>query len=147
MTSDGIVAKLTPILRSGDRVLLLRADIAPGALPAALAAAGAEVEDVAAYRTVPDLAGREAALRLLAAGQIDVVTLTSGSTVRNLVAALDGQRALLERPLLACIGPVTAEAARDLGLRVDLVAPIHTIDGLIEALVQRFAPEPREVAP
>lgn len=42
-------------------------------------------------------------------------------------------------PVVACIGPVTADTARHLGLRVDVVAEVHTIDGLVDALVARGA--------
>jgi uroporphyrinogen III methyltransferase/synthase len=49
---------------------------------------------------------------------------------------------LLTRPLIACIGPITAETARDLGLRVDVEAAEHTVEGLVTAvlaLVEREA--------
>jgi uroporphyrinogen-III synthase len=38
-------------------------------------------------------------------------------------------------PVIACIGPVTAQTARDLGLHPRIEASTFTIDGLIEALV------------
>jgi len=71
---------------------------------------------------------------LLEQCRIDVVTLTSSSTVRNLVDGLGDRRELLDGVALACIGPVTAATARELGLGVDLVADEHTIDGLARAL-------------
>jgi uroporphyrinogen III methyltransferase/synthase len=141
-TSEGVSAALGPLLSASSRVLLPRADIAPPALAEALAATGARVESVTAYRTVPERAGRETVRRLLERGEIDVVTFTSSSTVGNLVEGLEGAAALLARPLVACIGPVTAATARRLGLEVDLVAETHTIDGLIAALVARLAPDP-----
>ena len=49
--------------------------------------------------------------------------------------ALDGDVALLSPLTVACIGPTTAATARQLGVRVDVVAPEHTIDGLVDALV------------
>ena len=70
---------------------------------------------------------------------VDVVTFTSSSTVRNLVEMLDGDRAALESSFIACIGPVTADTCRDLGLRVDLQATEHTVEGLVDALTSHFA--------
>ena len=35
---------------------------------------------------------------------------------------------------VACIGPVTAEATKKLGIHVDIVARTHTIDDLVEAI-------------
>ena len=71
---------------------------------------------------------------------VDVVTFTSSSTVRNLVEMLDGDRAALEASFIACIGPVTSATARELGLRVDLEATKHTVEGPVDALISHFAP-------
>ncbi|MBI4491839.1 MAG: uroporphyrinogen-III C-methyltransferase [Chloroflexi bacterium] len=120
---------------AGQRVLLARADIAPPDLARGLEALGAEVRNVVAYRTVAQPADDDVPRAALAEGRVDVVTCTSSSTVRNLVQALNGRTDLLERPMLACIGPVTARTARELGLRVDVEASVHTIEGLVEALV------------
>jgi uroporphyrinogen III methyltransferase/synthase len=148
-TSDAIASELAPSIRSGDRILLLRADVAPPALADSLASLDAAVENVTAYRTLPDTRGREEVRQLLRDNRIDVVTFTSSSTVRNLVDALEGDTGLLARPLIACIGPVTAATAAELGLGVELVATEHTVGGLIEALVQRLAQpaQPLEVSP
>lgn len=120
----------------GQRVLLPRADIARPALAARLRAAGAEVDEVVAYRTVrPE--GLEARLREALAGA-NVVAFTSSSTVRNLVEALGHGEAAqaLAGVAVACIGPVTAQTARELGLEPAVVAEEYTIEGLLEALVR-----------
>jgi len=118
---------------AGKRVLLPRAEQARDVLPNGLRAAGATVDVVVAYRTElpPDAPG----LRALEAGEIDVVTLTSSSTARNLVALASGRVDLINRARVACIGPITAATAHELGLRVDLVAEEHSIPGLVAALV------------
>ena len=72
---------------------------------------------------------------MLIENQIDAVTFTSSSTVRNLVALL-GDVEPLRGALIACIGPITAGTAREMGLRVDMVAEEYTIDGLIEVLIR-----------
>jgi uroporphyrinogen III methyltransferase/synthase len=68
-----------------------------------------------------------------------VATFTSSSTVRNLAsmvrdAGLEFPDALAQAKV-ACIGPITAATARELGLQVDLVAGEYTIDGLVDALL------------
>ncbi len=115
---------------AGKRVLLPRADIARPALAKGLRAMGAAVDEVAAYYTVLGQPS-PAAFDALRAG-VDVITFTSSSTVRNFLALTEGLD--YGDPLVACIGPVTADTARELGLRVDVVAEEYTIDGLLDAL-------------
>ena len=70
---------------------------------------------------------------------IDVATFTSSSTVLNLAKLLDGDIRGLAEATVACIGPVTAQTASDLGIHVDIVASEHTIDGLVSALEERLS--------
>ena len=122
----------------GARVLLPRADIGRDALPQSLAAQGAKVDDVAVYRTVtPANVGER--LDDALSGGIDAATFTSSSTVRNLVRLLDGDIDRLSGALVACIGPVTAATAEEVGLDVDLVAQEHTVQGLVDALETHLA--------
>ncbi|HYF63750.1 MAG TPA: uroporphyrinogen-III synthase, partial [Herpetosiphonaceae bacterium] len=127
---------------AGQRILLPQADIARPVLRDGLAAGGADVCAIVAYKTLPDPQAAELAT-LLAAGRVDAVTFTSSSTVRYTVEALLGAgsadpAALLNTTAVASIGPITSQTARDLGLRVDLEAAEHTTDGLIAALVEYF---------
>ncbi len=126
----------------GVSVLLPTADIGRDELAEGLACLGASVERVAAYRTTTPPDASQRARDAFAEG-IDIVTFTSSSTVRNLLALLDegagGGQELLSGSLIACIGPVTAGTARELGLRVDIEAEDHTVEGLAEALVRHFS--------
>ncbi len=123
-------------LRPGDHVLVPRAESARPELVEGLRELGAEVDEVTLYRAaVPKEAPAEA-LSLLREGGIDIVTFTSSSTVRNLAALLDNDVECLRKPLVACIGPITAKTARDLGLRVDVEAAEHTIPGLVRAITE-----------
>jgi len=132
---------------AGAAVLLPRADIAPPQLAEALAAAGASVTDVAAYRTVPDPEGARAATEALAARQVDWITFTSSSTVRFFVEAvgLDAVRASGAR--LASIGPTTSATLRDLGLEPTVEAAEHTVPGLVAAILSAEVGAPRHVPP
>ncbi|MQL51016.1 uroporphyrinogen-III C-methyltransferase [Desulfofundulus thermobenzoicus] len=136
--AERIVAGLGEQINPGDRVLLPRADIARKALAEALRDLGAVVEEVVAYRTVP--AGGNARLirELLAEGRIHVVTFTSSSTVRNFVQLLQEPHLprLLEKTMVACIGPITARTAREMGLPVHVQAREYTIAGLVQAILE-----------
>ena len=123
----------------GKRILLPRANIAGRNLPEELTRQGANVEEVIAYRTIipEDLSlGR---LQSTLKGRVDVVTFTSPSTVRNL-AQVAGNKlgSMLSDVKVACIGPVTATAANTLGVHVNIVARNHTIDDLVEAIVNEI---------
>jgi uroporphyrinogen III methyltransferase/synthase len=116
-----------------NRVFLPRADIATDTLVAGLQAAGWEVDDVTAYRTVraapPPAEVREA----IKTGQFDAVVFTSSSTVRNLVGIAGKPHATT---VVACIGPATAKTAEEHGLRVDVLAPEPNMDALVQALAE-----------
>lgn len=112
------------------KVVLLRAEEAREVLPERLAAKGWTVEVVAAYRTVLG-SGDQAARDRLVAGEVDVVTFTSSSTVRNFVSLVGD---VPRPPVIACIGPITAGTARELGWEPTVVSDDHSIDGLVAAL-------------
>ena len=146
--AEGLVDALAGEDLRGRRVLLPRAAGARALLPTALGARGARVDEVIAYRAVPpaeaDVAGLTAALE---AGAVDAVTFTSSSTVRNFVDLL-GPRATARlvadgRPVVACIGPVTGETARALGLRVDVMPADYTVPALAAALAAHLGGEAR----
>lgn len=135
-TSAGILAGPDFIGENvrGKRILLPRVENAPAELADGLARLGAKVEQAPAYRTV--LPNEQAGAReMLLKGEIDIVTFTSSSTVRNLVTLLGADAKALARTTIACIGPVTADTARGLGLTVSVEAAEHTIPGLVRAIV------------
>lgn len=131
---------------AGARILLPRADIARDVLADQLRDAGAVVSDVIAYRTLVAGGERDAdhdIYRMLLDRQIDAVTFTSASTVRNFVRTLGEEQAadLLNTTVVAAIGPVTAEAAQQLGIQVAVVPKKYTIPDLVDALVEHFGSE------
>ena len=120
------------------RILVPHAEGARPELVEGLRAARAEVDEVTLYRAAVPEAAPTAALSLLRDGAIDIVTFTSSSTVRNLAAMLNGHVETLRRPLVACIGPITAKTAGELGLRVDVVASEYTVEGLVRAIRESY---------
>jgi uroporphyrinogen III methyltransferase / synthase len=137
--AEGLAEAMLATGVAGRRVLLPRAGEAREVLGELLEGAGAVVDRVVCYNTVPALEEADALRKELASGGIDVVTLASSSTARYLVAGLGPEAvALLARTTIACIGPITAATARQLGLRVDVEASEHTIPGLARALVEHL---------
>jgi uroporphyrinogen III methyltransferase/synthase len=133
--AEGILADLSGRIATGMRVLMPRAAVARDLLPQKLREMGVSVDTPTAYRTVTgDSDGLELAA-MLAAGEIDLITFTSSSTVTNLLNLLgkEGQ-ALIGRVNVACIGPVTAGTCLEKGIRPDVIAEKSTIAGLVDAI-------------
>lgn len=125
---------------AGSRVLIPRAQVAREALPDLLREAGAEVDVVAAYKTVsPAHASVDALADLLQEGKLDAVTFASPSAVRNLVELLGERAGLLASTTLASIGPITSAALRDVGLSPSTEAKSYTADGLVDSLLNQWA--------
>lgn len=118
------------------RILLTQAEQARDVLAKQLSKMGAIVDQGIAYRTVPETSDITGARRRFVEAGADLITFTSSSTVENFLA--------LELPWpaamrVASIGPITSKTAREHGLKVDVQAARHDIDGLVEAVTQFFA--------
>jgi uroporphyrinogen-III synthase len=136
--AEGLLETLQGKLRSSDKILLPRANIARETLPIYLKEWGMKVVEVSAYETIPATEGVEKIVNALKKGLIDFITFTSSSTVQNFVKALSKEslQELLTDIKIVCIGPITAETAVKLGLNVSSVAKEYTIDGLVNSLTQ-----------
>jgi uroporphyrinogen III methyltransferase/synthase len=132
---------------TGTRILLPRADIARELLGDELREAGADVFEVAAYRTVPasDRDGEHDIYRMLLDRQIDAITFTSASSVKNFVNLFGREQVvdLLRTTIVASIGPVTAEAAEQLDISTTVMPERYTIPDLVDALVEYFSKRPQ----
>ena len=158
--AEAVVEALRPLLEEGDTVLLPRAAEARTELPEGLTALGADVHEVPLYRAAIPGDSPPEALQALKEGRVDILTFTSSSTVRNLVSMLGNDASVilsdhtvargpspdligaspeLLRPLVACIGPITAATAEELGIHVDVVATDYTVPGLVDALKKNIA--------
>jgi uroporphyrinogen III methyltransferase/synthase len=133
--NEAVAAELLERTSAGDRVLVFRAQEAREVLPEILRQNGHTVDVVAGYRTRfvddPELRAK--------AERADVVTFTSPSTVAGFAHNVAGAADVLAAKTVAAIGPVTAAAAREAGIRVDVVAAEFTVDGLLHALAERSA--------
>lgn len=125
-----------PDLDLVDRVLLPRADIATDVLVDGLIELGWDVEDVVAYRTVRAAPPSPEIRDMIKTGGFDAVCFTSSSTVKNLVGIAGKPHA---RTIIACIGPMAAQTAREHGLRVDVMPEAAGVPELVDALAAHVA--------
>jgi uroporphyrinogen III methyltransferase / synthase len=135
--TDAVAAALLHRGVAGRRFLLVRPPDTHRALADRLAAAGAIVDDAPAYRTVAD---DHAARAAILADRIDDVVFTASEAVHRFAAVLGDALHGLDGARITCIGPRTAAAARDHGLRVDAVAPEASFEALVAAVLQREEP-------
>ena len=120
----------------GKRILIPRAKEAREVLPEKLKEQGAQVDVVTSYKTEAEESDVARVRELLDAGEIDIITFTSSSTVKMFAERIPK---VPEGVMIACIGPITAETATSLGLKVAVVAEEYTIKGLVRGLVAQCA--------
>jgi len=138
--AEGLIAALAHTDMRGQRILLPRAAGARAVLPVQLRARGAQVEEVITYTSMLPAGDAEELRTRLLAGEADLVTFTSSSTVHNFVAALgSGSGQLLARLTVGCIGPITAETARSYGMDVAIQPRAYTVPAFVEAIVSHYA--------
>lgn len=133
--AESLLEKFRALDELPKRILFPRSEIGRESLVEGLRELGVTVEPVTAYRTVMSDASSEEA-RAAYAGGIDITTFTSSSSVENLVKLLDGDVSDINRSVVACIGPITAETAKANGINVGIMAEEQTIDGLVESILQ-----------
>lgn len=139
--SEGLVSALKPYIQEGQRALLPTADIARTIIAGQLRELGLNVTQVTVYENVPSSENGQVIIDLLRNKEIDILTFTSSSTVRNLFAALrsygvDQPLELLQHIDVACIGNKTADTASELGLHISVTAHEYTIPGLVQSLIE-----------
>jgi uroporphyrinogen III methyltransferase/synthase len=123
------------------RILVARAEKARDVLPRELSGLGAIVDEGFAYRTVPETRDVTGARRRLLEEGADLITFTSSSTVENFLAL---GVAWPEGMKTASIGPITSRTMRDHGLKIDIEARRHDIEGLVQAIRNFFFKEKRD---
>lgn len=132
--AEGLIDLLKPLVHAGDRVLVPRSDLARKTLVEVLGQLGCDVNEVVAYHTCTSHELDQDILERLQAQNIDIITFTSSSTVRNLMAMVE-DHALLDHVVFASIGPATSATLRSFGYEPQIEAKEYTINGLLEAIV------------
>lgn len=120
----------------GARMLYPSAAGARDVLPEGLRALGATVDVVPCYRSGADPDGQATVRQLVAAGELDLVTVAAPSAVDSLLDALPPEHA--SRLPVAAIGPVTARAARVAGFPVKVESTAATMEGWVKAIVAAY---------
>ena len=125
------------------KILLPRASKAREILPDELKKMGACLNIVDTYRTIRPDSKEDMVNQMLEAGEIDMITFTSSSTVTNFMGMFEDKtdqvKTLLKDVDLASIGPITSETAKKLGLDINVEPEDSTIDALIEAIVRHYS--------
>jgi uroporphyrinogen III methyltransferase/synthase len=134
-STRGIQAALKNTSLEGARVLLARSNLSDQGLKGFLEKKGAEVREIHPYQVQLAAEIDHALVEALEKRKIDVILLTSPSTVSGLINLVGGKRELLRGLTVGCIGPVTARAARKAGIDVSFRASVYSNEGLVRALV------------
>jgi uroporphyrinogen III methyltransferase/synthase len=122
---------------SGRRFLFPKSNIASNIIPKELRSLGAIVDEIVTYKTViPEPENLEHIRALITDGKIDAITFFSPSSVRNFVEMIGVET--MQRVLIAVIGPTTAEAAKEAGLKVNIVAKQQTAESLVQGIIEHF---------
>lgn len=142
-TGEGLAESLLDQGIEGRNILIPRAQQAREILPETLRGAGAQVTVAPVYQNVPPVGRKEALREDLEAGNVDMLTFTSSSTVRNFLTMVDAESeeellSLLGGVKIAAIGPITAKTVTDNGLQVDIQPEEYTIPAMVEAIVDYF---------
>jgi uroporphyrinogen III methyltransferase/synthase len=145
-TGEGLAESLLDQGVEGRNILIPRAQQAREILPETLRGAGAQVTVAPVYQNVPPEGRKEALRAELEAGNVDMITFTSSSTVRNFLTMVDAEdhedlKRLLTGVRIAAIGPITAKTVTDNGLRVDIQPKEYTIPAMVDVIVQEFSKE------
>ncbi len=136
--AEGILKSFAALDLSGKKILIPRAMKARNILPEGLKKQGAEVDVVTAYRTINSGRKKEELTALIEAGEVDVITFTSSSTVTNFIEIMGADYVLPPQIKIACIGPVTAGVAKKASFRIDITQEEYTMNGLVQSLIQYF---------
>jgi uroporphyrinogen III methyltransferase/synthase len=129
--AESLAESLAPITRD-KKVLLIRASRGREVLAEMLTAAGATVEQVVVYESRDVETANEDIAHALAAGNIDVTTVTSSAIAHSLVRLFGDN---LRKTRLAAISPVTAATLTELGFAPAIVAVTYTTEGLVDAIL------------
>ncbi len=137
--AEGVLQALDERGIAGKRFLIPRAKEAREVLPEEILKKGGEVNVVPAYQSVRPKYTPEEILALLGGRPIDMITFASSSTLRNFMEIVGpAGRSIIDRSAVACIGPITAETAREFGLHVDVMPNEYTFPSLAKSMMDYF---------
>jgi uroporphyrinogen III methyltransferase / synthase len=136
--AEGILKSFATMDLQGQKMLIPRAAKARDILPEGLKKQGAVVDVAVTYQTVNSGRKRKDLLAAIEAGDLDVITFTSSSTVTNYIEIMGADSILPPHIKIACIGPITAATAKKAGFAIDITQDEYTMDGLVQSLIKYF---------
>jgi uroporphyrinogen III methyltransferase/synthase len=141
--AESVVAAFEKEKLKAKKILLPRAKEARPILPQELTKMGAAVDEIPAYETLQAVKNIDDLIQQLKDKQVDMITFTSSSTVKNFKALLPAEdfAALIQDVTIASIGPITTDTAKALGFDVHITAASYTIPGLVEAILNFYQKE------
>jgi len=147
-TGEGLAESLLDQGVEGRNILIPRALHGREILPETLRGAGAQVTVAPVYQNCKVEGDRDTLRTEFEEGNVDMITFTSSSTVRNFLAMIDAEsqeelQSLLADVKIAAIGPITAKTVTDNGLGVDVQPEEYTISDMVDSVVDYYSGEPR----
>jgi len=138
--AESVVEAFKEMNLKGKKILLPRARKARPILPLELTKMGAQVDEIPAYETLKATENAGDLTRQLEDKRVDLITFTSSSTVKNFKALLpaDSFKKLMQGVIIASIGPITTDTAKQLDFDVHIKAESFSIPGLVEAILQYY---------
>ncbi len=147
--AEGVIEEMQKYGIKGKKILLPRATVARDILPIELKKMGAEIDVVDAYKTVKPVEKANEIKNMLKNGEIDVITFTSSSTVKNFMSYFtpplssppskgEAWGGMFKDIIIASIGPITAKTVEEFGLKNAIVSDEHTIERFTEKITEYF---------
>ena len=145
--AEGIIELFADRDIKQQKILLPRALKARELLPESLRQKGASVDVVPVYETIFPPESAQQLNQLLEQENIDLITITSASSAANLIKHCHNPQTLekLKRLPTACIGPIAAKTATEVGLNVKIIAQDYTSEGLLTAMIQLQVTQTTEI--
>jgi len=138
--AESVVDAFKEMDLKGKKILLPRAREARPILPVELKKMGAQVDEIPAYETLNATENAGDLTMQLEEKRVDLITFTSSSTVKNFKALLpaDTFKKRMQGVIIASIGPITTDTAKQLDFDVHIRAESFTIPGLVDAILQYY---------
>jgi uroporphyrinogen III methyltransferase/synthase len=138
--AESVVEAFKEMNLKGKKIMLPRAREARPILPVELTKMGAQVDEIPAYETLKVTENAGDLTKQLEEKRVDLITFTSSSTVKNFKALLpaDNFKKLMQGVVIASIGPITTDKAKQLDFDVHISAESFTIPGLVEAILKYY---------
>ncbi|MHC0037453.1 uroporphyrinogen-III synthase [Pseudoneobacillus sp. C159] len=135
--AEGFVEEFLPLVESGMKILIPKGNLARDYIAQSLKRGGAHVDEVIAYETYMPEDSKSQLKSAIANGEIDILPFTSPSTVEHFMDVINEYELHreLENYIISCIGPVTKEKIESMGLRVDVMPEIYTVEDMLKEIV------------